>query len=179
MKVKIGKYPKKGNRRKINLHIDPWDTWNMDHTLATIIYPMLLQLRASKNGVPGEIVADVGGENYVAQDSFDFYKETHNDAFDKATKRWDEVLDKMIWSFQQLTIVDYNSKYFHGVGNWDFVETNKQYPNPVTGKLEPTYQMVDKNPESHWFDAEGLQLHEDRIQEGLDLFAKYYRSLWD
>jgi hypothetical protein len=39
--------------------------------------------------------------------------------------------------------------------------------------------MIDTNPEEHWFDAEGLQLHEDRIQEGLNLFAKYFRALWD
>jgi hypothetical protein len=39
--------------------------------------------------------------------------------------------------------------------------------------------MVDKDPNSHWFDGDGLELHEKRIQEGLDLFAKYFRSLWD
>ena len=179
MKAKLGNFPKKGNSRKIKTQIDPWDTWNMDHTLAIIVYPMLLQLKATKHGTPSELVADVGGEEYAEQYSFDFYKETHNDAFDEATKRWDEILDKMIWSFEQLAMIEYDSQYFHGTRDWDFVKTNKQYPNPVTGKVEPTYQMVDKNPKSHWFDADGLQLHEDRIQEGLDLFAKYYRSLWD
>jgi hypothetical protein len=39
--------------------------------------------------------------------------------------------------------------------------------------------MVDKNPGAHWYDAEGHLLHEERIQEGLELFGKYYRSLWD
>jgi hypothetical protein len=39
--------------------------------------------------------------------------------------------------------------------------------------------MVDKDPDAHWYDAEGHKLHEDRIQEGLELFGKYYRSLWD
>ena len=37
MKVKIGPYPKKGNRRKINVQIDKFDTWSFDHTLANII----------------------------------------------------------------------------------------------------------------------------------------------
>ena len=32
-------------KRKVKIHIDPWDTWNMDHTLALIIVPMLKQLR--------------------------------------------------------------------------------------------------------------------------------------
>jgi hypothetical protein len=39
--------------------------------------------------------------------------------------------------------------------------------------------MVDKNPDAHWYDSEGHTLHEDRIQEGLDLFGKYFRALWD
>lgn len=179
MKVNIGKFPKKGNRRKTNVSLDTYDTWNLDHTLALIIYPALLQLKALKHGIPSELVNDVGGEDYVAQDSFDFYKETHQESWDIAAKRWDEVLDKMIWSFRQLCIDDYGDLYHHGSSDFDFVETAKLYPNPVTGVPEPTYQMVDKDPDSHWFDAEGHQLHEDRIQEGLELFGKYYRSLWD
>ncbi len=39
MKINIGNYPRKGNRRKINVQIDRFDTWSTDHTLATIIYP--------------------------------------------------------------------------------------------------------------------------------------------
>jgi hypothetical protein len=85
----------------------------------------------------------------------------------------------MIWSFQQLTIDDYNDKYHHGNSEYDWVKSDKTFANPITGKVEPTWQMVDKNPDEHYFDAEGLQLHEERIQEGLELFGKYYRSLWD
>lgn len=178
MKVKIGSYPKKGNRRKISVKIDHYDTWSFDHTLAHIIYPALLQLKATKQGIPNEIVRDVGGEEYAEQDSFDFYKESHASAWNEAAKKWDEILDKMIWAFYQLTI-DYNDKYHHGKGEYDFVETKKLYPNPITGKMEKTYQMVDKNPDAHWYDAEGCMLHDERIQEGLELFGKYYRALWD
>ena len=89
------------------------------------------------------------------------------------------MLDKMIWSFEQLCLVDYGAKYHHGKSEYDWVETDKTFPNPITGKVEPTWQMVDKNPEEHWYDHEGHMLHEERIQEGLDLFGKHYRSLWD
>jgi hypothetical protein len=179
MKVKIGKYPKNNNNRKIDIQIENFDTWSFDHTLALIIYPALLQLKATKHGIPNELVDDVGGEDWREQDCFDFYKETHNESFDIACKRWDEVLDKMIWSFKQLADDNYNAKYHHGKSEYDFVETDKLYPNPISGKMEKTYQMVDKNPDEHFFDAEGLRLHEERIQEGLELFGKYYRSLWD
>lgn len=178
MKVKIGKYPKKGER-KISVQIDYWDTYSLDHTLAKIIYPALLQLKATKHGVPGEFVNDVGGEDYSDQTSFDFYKDTHNEAFDKACENWDKVLDKMIWSFQQIAEDNYDDKYHHGTPEYDWKESDKLYPNPVTGKMEATYQMIDKNPDEHWYDHVGHKLHEERIQEGLELFGKYYRSLWD
>jgi hypothetical protein len=100
MKVKIGPYPNGNRKRKVDVQIDRYDTYGMDHTLALIILPMLLQLRATKHGIPHEF-ASVGGEDYDSQDSFDFYKESQDEAFSKGCDRWDEVLDKMIWSFQQ------------------------------------------------------------------------------
>ena len=59
MKINIPKYPKGNGRRKIKIQIDKWDTYSMDHTLAMIIYPMLLQLKATKHGVPGDF-AEIG-----------------------------------------------------------------------------------------------------------------------
>ena len=105
MKINIGKYPKGNGQRKVNIQIDKFDTWSMDHTLAMIIFPMLLQLKETKHGVPNEIVSDIGGENYSEQQSFDFYSETYQESFDKACDRWDEILDKMIWSFQHEKII--------------------------------------------------------------------------
>ena len=179
MKARIGPFPKKGNRRKIDVQIDNFDTWSLDHTMANIIYPALLQLKATKHGIPSGLVEDVGGEDYVSQDSFDFYKESHDEAWTEAAKKWDEILDKMIWSFQQLTVDDYSNKYHHGTSAYDWIKSDKSFANPITGKVEATWQMVDKDPDAHWYDAEGHKLHEDRIQEGLELFGKYYRSLWD
>lgn len=178
MKVKIGRYPKGDTERRISIDIERFDTYSVDHTLAYIIMPLLVQLKHTKHGIPTEF-AEVGGADYDSQESFDFYKETHNDSFDEGCKRWDEVLDKMIWSFQQLIDDDYEAKYRHGDSEFDWVKTDKQYPNPVTGKLEDTFQMVDKFPEQHWTDYEGMRKHEERIQEGLELFGKYYRNLWD
>jgi hypothetical protein len=178
MKVNIRKYNKGAIDRKVDVEIESFDSWSLDHTLALIILPALLQLKASKHGIPHDFT-NVGGESWEDQDSFDFYKETHNEAFEKKSKEWDEVLDKMIWSFQQIVMDNYDQLYHHGKGEYDFVESDYEYPNPITGKLEKTYQMVDKNPNEHWYDHVGHQLHEERIQEGLELFGKYYRALWD
>jgi len=178
MKIDIKNWPKGNKPRKIKVQIDRWDTWSMDSTLALIIYPMLLQLKSTKHGVPNGF-AEVGGEDYQDQDSFDFYKENQDELFNERIKSWDEVLDKMIWAFQQLAEGDYDKKYHHGDAKYEWKETDTLYPNPQTGVMEPTYQMVDKNPEEHWYDHVGHIKHEERIQEGLELFGKHFRSLWD
>lgn len=176
MKVQIGNYRKSGQTVKVS--IDNFDTYSLDHTLAYIILPALLALKDQKMGIPNELVADVGGEDWTHQDSFDFYKESHKEAFDLATKRWDEILDKMIWSFRQILLEDYEENYHHGKAKFKFEKTDKLFHNPVTGQLEETYEMIDKNPNDHWYDHVGHQLHDERIQEGLELFGKYYRHLW-
>ena len=105
MKIKIGPFPKGNGNRKVDIQIDKYDTWNMDHTLAMIIYPMLLQLKATKHGVPHDF-SEVGGESYNNQDSFDFYKENVDELFNERIKSWDDALDKLIWSFQQIAVGD-------------------------------------------------------------------------
>lgn len=177
MKVKLGKYNKLSQRR-VDVEIERFDTFSLDHTLAHIILPALLQLKATKMGVPSEF-ADVGGADYNSQESFDFYKESHNEAFDEKVKEWELVLDKMIWSFQQIVFDDYEQLYHHGKPQYDWVKTGDQFLNPFNGKTENTFTMIDKNPDEHWYDHIGHIEHEKRIQEGLELFGKYYRHLWD
>lgn len=177
MKVNLGSY-KKDDSRRIDVQIDRFDTFSLDHTLAYIILPALIQLKNTKMGVPAEF-ADVGGDDYDMQDSFDFYKDSHNDAFNERCKRWEETLDKMIWSFQQIVFDDWEQQYYHGKPKYDWVKTDQQFTNPTNGKVEDTFQMIDKNPTEHWTDYEGMRVHEERIQEGLELFGKYYRHLWD
>jgi hypothetical protein len=180
MKVNLSRYPKGNGKRRINVEIEPFDTWGLDHTLATIILPALIQLKNTKHGVPSGFTSRVGGDfdnNLV----FDFIKEDDTEVFNQLCDGWDEVLDKMIWSFLQLSIEDdYDSQYHHGKMEiaWEKLP-DKLHPDPITGVKEPLYQMVDKNPGEHWYDHIGAQEHEKRIQEGLDLFGKHFRNLWD
>jgi hypothetical protein len=73
-------------KRKIKVRIDPYDTWSMDHTLALIIHPMLVQLKETSHGSP--IVDDED----VSEDVKD--KDTH--------ERWNYVLDEMIFAFDYI-----------------------------------------------------------------------------
>lgn len=179
MKAQIGKYPKGATKRRINIEIDKFDTWGLDHTLALIILPALIQLKNTKHGVPSEFVTRVGGDmdnNYC----FDFIKEDENQVFDACCEKWDEVFDKMIWAFQQLALdEDYDNQYHHGEMNIGWRQTKDKLLNPMTGKMEHMYEMVDENPNEHWYDYVGHTLHNERIQEGLSLFGKHFRDLWD
>ncbi len=180
MKVNLGRYPSGATKRRVSVEIDNFDSWGLDHTLALIILPALIQLKHTKHGVPSSFIKDEV-EDYHVQRVFDFMLEDKDQVFEKECERWEEALDKMIWSFQQLSIDDdYDSKYHHGkmdVG-WEKLSGNT-FPNPITGVQEPLYTMVDKNPDEHWYDHVGLTLHNERIQEGLDLFGKHLRDLWD
>lgn len=165
MKVNISKYYRTKNQT-VNITIDRHDTYSMDYTLSLIILPMLIQLKNTKNGIPSNFVNESSTSN---QECFEFYKDDHAE-FEEGEKKWNEVLDKMIWSFQQLVEIDFDSMYHHGKFQYDFKKTDDN---------SDMSQLVDKNPNGHWYDVEGHNLHNERIQEGLELFGKYYRSLWD
>ena len=145
----------------------------MDHTLALIILPMLIQLKQNKHGVPNEVVVDVGGEDYVSQQSFDFYTETHKESFDKACKRWDDILDKMIWSFEQVLNDDWDEQFWIIKPEIDWDDLTSKEGCDKNGCKEVKWLVKG---ECDW---EGRKRHADRIQEGLELFGKYYQDLWD
>ena len=84
--------------QKIKIHIDRWDTWSMDHTLANIILPMLKQLKATKHGAPWVAVADVPRElRPTKKDILEYEKNGNTDP--KFFERWDWVLDEIIYAF--------------------------------------------------------------------------------
>jgi hypothetical protein len=166
MKIKISPYFK-NLPQKISIQIDNYDVWNMNNTISQIILPMLVSLKISKAGIPGDF-AHVGGENWHNQLSFDFYQNTVDESFDIRCKEWEDTLDKMIWSFQE--IISSRHEDFHvGESKYDFVKD----PNTSYSR------MVDLNPNDHYYDAAGDIVYSERIQEGIDLFAKYFTSLWD
>lgn len=84
----------KKQNRKIKIKIDPWDTWNMDHTLAQIIYPMLVQLKETSHGCflveNDDVPLNLCGE----KDDIGF-DENH-------VERYNYVMDEMIWTFDKI-----------------------------------------------------------------------------
>ncbi len=140
------------------IKIDYWDTWSMDTTLSPIILPMLIQLQKTKHGSPQVDDEDVP-ENIRSISAPS--KKNDWDTDDNWFKRWDWVMDEMIWTFEQLSKWDNDSKFF------DHSEVNKDEKDLL--------KQVSKIK----CDQEGLVAHNARIANGLRLFGKYYRGLWD
>jgi len=87
-----------GQKQKI--HIDRWDTWSMDHTLAPVILPMLVQLKATKHGAPCVDLEDVPEE--LRPTNTEEWQKLYNEGGEtdeKFFERWDWVMDEMIYAF--------------------------------------------------------------------------------
>jgi hypothetical protein len=150
--------------------IDRWDTWSMDHTLANIILPMLKQLRDSKHGAPYVDDEDVPRE---LRSIYALPKEEY-DVDGNHFKRWDWVLDEMIFAFECKNDDSWQEAFSSGVSDHKSVACEWD----ENGK--PKMFRLDEGP-NHTYkcDYEGMKVVEDRIQNGFRLFGKYYQNLWD
>ena len=141
MKVKIGKYPTHrfyhnwlynwfgySPSQSVKVKIHNYDTWSMDDTLAPIILPMLVQLKETTHGHPADLTE----------------------------QEWDEILDKMIWAFEQKCKDDWQDNYY--------------------GPYTPSDSGFG---DFEWIDLDGLKEHQERMSNGFRLFGKYYENLWD
>jgi len=99
MKVNIGPYTDDAEQ-VVEVHIDKWDTWSMDHTLAPIILPMLIQLKQTTHGAPNVDLEDVpeGLRPTNTEEWQKLYNEG-GETDDKFFERWDWVMDEMIYAF--------------------------------------------------------------------------------
>lgn len=173
MKVYIGPFPKKG-KRKIKIKMDGYDTWNLDSTLAYILVVALKQMKKDNNGIPSTMFGDDYKTDLRKGESRKAYKNRLKKSESVALKRWLEILDKMIWSFQQINR-DYQTQYYSGRSDirWVLLKETKDLPED-----KQLYEMKKGPKDTFRVDRKGLQKHEERIQEGIDLFAKHFRSLW-
>jgi len=144
--------------------IDKWDTWNMDSTLSTIVLPMLKQLKETKHGAPFVDDADVPKE---LKSTSAPPKENEWDTDENHFKRWDWVLDEMIFAFDS-KLNDWEEQFYSG-------EHDIQWK-----KLENDCSEMIKGPKDTFkIDTKGMKIYETRVKNGFRLFGKYYSGLWD
>jgi hypothetical protein len=142
--------------RRVKIKIHNYDTWSMDHTLSLIVLPMLKQLKETKHSAPSVDDKDVPKE---LKSTSAPPQENEWDTDDNYFKRWDYVLDEMIWAFEQKCHDDWESDYY-------------KFEEGAGDGFPFGYKLVLE-------DEKGRKAHQKRISNGLKLFGKYYEGLWD
>ncbi len=147
-------------KRTVKVHIDNYDVWSMDSTLALIIYPMLIKLKSQKHGYGWVNDEDVPKHmRSTAPGARDGVEQDHDwDNF--AEQRYEWMLNELIWTFEQLSNDDHEDQFY------DHTESRKE-----TDIMESIKKLK--------VDRAGLKAHNERINNGLILFGKYFRTLWD
>jgi hypothetical protein len=165
------------------IKVDPYDSWSADHTLAFIIVPVLKQLKANKHGAP--FTDDADAPEYLRSTNAP-PKENEWDTDEFHFQRWDWMLDEIIWTFEQFRSEDDEAQFY--IGDTDFrlqgidAEGNRiGEPRAIGDKIgkAPMYELVKGSRHSFYIDNKALEEHRERIANGLRLFGKYYRALWD
>ena len=140
--------------QKINVRIDRFDVYSMDNTLSHIIVPMLQLLVETKQGAPWVDDEDVTDE---LKSTSAPPKENDWDTDANHFKRWDYVINEMLWAFEQKARDDWEGDYYE----YDYSSTN-------TGL----------GIKFLWEDKDGSVAHQKRMTNGFRLFGKYFENLW-
>ena len=148
--------------------LDQWDTWSMDHTLAYIIHPMLLQLKETKHGAPYTDDKDVPKE---LKSTSAPPKENEWDTDEFHFQRWDYILDEMIWAFEQ-ELKDDDENQFFDHSAYDKPDGSKSNHKEWFDDMSKAQSKLKVN----W---KGLKEHQKRKANGFRLFGRYYSHLWD
>lgn len=126
------------------------DCWSLDYTIAKFSLPRLKRLKKMVHGHPG-------------------FDENDKIEYEDGMKKWKSIIDKMIYSFE--CILNDNNDI--------------ECPN-IKWKIEDGYMKYDATEEEikkHKIEMdiyfEKMKQRQKIIQEGLDLFAKYFQNLWD
>ena len=155
--------------------IDNYDTWSMDTTLTPIILPMLKQLKETKHGAPFTEDEDVPERLRSTTKAAVKSKKESWDTDGNHFKRWDWILDEMIWAFEQLADDEWEAQFHSGTSDIVWVPSKE-----LDAKGKPlTYEMTAGPKDTRKWDKKGYMKHSARIDNGTRLFGKYFRALWD
>lgn len=139
----------KYKRQRIERGFDDTELWNLDFTLAKFALPRLVEFRKFVNGYPPE---------------FEKFED------------WTAIIDKMIFAFDHIVNeADYSDERDKKFGvDWINYTEMKKLPNG-------DYELVH----GKGYDEERMKRYREdeqeeraKIQEGLDLFGKYFQNLW-
>ena len=164
MEVKI-KRDKGGNVCNNEVKLDSYDSWNADWTIAQIVAPLLGQLKEMKQGAPFVDDEDVPVE---LRSTSCAPKKNEWDIDDNHFKRWDWVLNEMIFTMQEIANDEENEPdMFKHVGDMVIEENPDGTSTMVSSGMKIISEMEEQNRQYH-----------ERLKNGCLLFGKYFRNLW-
>ena len=89
-------------------------------------------------------------------------------------KRWDWVMDEMIFAFEHKVDDSWEEQFRSGDHDM------KSVPCAWDENGKPTmYEWVKGPNDTYKCDYDGMQKVRDRMKNGFRLFGKYYEGLWD
>jgi hypothetical protein len=163
---------------KINyVKIDRYDTWSMDHTLAHIILPMLKQLKEKQHGA-GFVDDEDVPEGLGLRSTEAAPKENEYDTDSNHFARWEWVMNEMIFAFECKVDDSWQDVFREGEIDMLWVPVDV-HGNEVSKGDHKFFQMKDGPNNTYKCDYDGMQVVENRIQNGFRLFGRYYQNLWD
>lgn len=129
------KYVDWKDSRRVSVKVDNYDTWCASSTFASVIIPVLKELKNTKHGAPAVDDEDVP-QSLRSTEDLEFKGDPNNGDIDKYWfSRWDWVLREMIWGLE--TYIDdypmssgleYNRELF------DHIEKRKSNAMRLFGK---------------------------------------------
>lgn len=129
---------------KGHLRFSRKEIWNLGEHLAQCIYDGLLQFKNSdRMGHPGDISEEI----------------------------WEEYLDKMLYSFKEISTYykhDPYSVYFKENWKAEYGNIEVDEKGRMINKIEIPDSVFDESKKYY-----------EKIKEGLKLFSEYYMDLWD
>lgn len=155
--------------RKIEIKIDRYDSWSAAHTLSMIALPLLKQLAEEKHGSPYSDDADVP-EGLDLRSTEAPPKENEWDTDGNIHRRWAWIMKEIIWAHEQIVNDDWQSQFYAGKMVFDSIPC-EDHPGMS--------ELVKSDDDTSSVDYEGMKKYQERINNGMRLFGKYYEHLWD
>ena len=139
------------------------ESWDFKSALANWALPRLKHMKDNLHGYPSCLIPEEKWEEISA--GKEIVDEGRNIREEHGMKEWNKILDKIIWSFENHD----NEPMPTEPENYDPRCNMIKYDDGST-----EYEDLDDRP----WDWTECEAHDKKVQEGLDLFAKYYKDLW-
>jgi hypothetical protein len=142
------------------------ESWDFKSHCAKWVLPRLKKLREDAMSYPSCL--SNSDETSLGQIYFSFYKDLSkcdSETQEYGAIKWNDILDKIIWSFEHLD--DYIEPIYPE--KYDHRQIVVEISEKVTSFKPADDRKIDWSP---------IETHQKRLQEGFELFGKYYGHLW-